>query len=185
MSNIDTDSEIRKEVIKDIDESSNQAWREEGGIIHIPVSTGAFSLPDWDKYCDLNHLRLDEDVKTYIKKFFNSDSENKYDYVVILKSSDSKEINDVNDKATQLNLIHLSVRDLLFIRMKLSDKEIKAMELWWIAILNNPDDDKVLIIDAIGACLIRLIKSTDLKNLTNKRDGFAFGMKSGFEVMMQ
>ncbi len=171
--------EVEEMVVETGSKLNSQTWKEEGGLIHIPISSSDFSVLDWDKFCELNQINLNEEVKTYIKKFFNSGGKNDYDHLVVLRSPDSKEIQDIADQATKLDLIDLSVSDLLFMRMKLSDKDIKMMGLWWLATLNNPADDKVLIIDAIGGCQMRLIKLTDLENLTNKRDGFVFGTRSG------
>lgn len=182
MGNSEVEKVVEEKVMETGSKLNSQAWKEEGGLIHIPISSGNFSVLDWDNFCELNQVKLDEEVKTYIKKFFNSGGKNDYDHVVILRSPDSKEIRDVADKATELNLVDLSVSDLLFMRMKLADKDIQAMGLWWLATLDNPMDDKVLIIDAIGGCLVRLIKLTDLQNLTNKHDGFAFGIRSGVAV---
>lgn len=120
-------------------------WREENGVIYLTVTSDGTTGEAWITRLECKGVRLSEYTKRILRsKDFKPTSGVTYEVAVLkgsLFSDDDRTVQNIRDKANEMNLTTPNAEVACLIREQFSDKEIEAMGLWYIVAMHEPIKD--------------------------------------------
>ncbi|MFH1956553.1 MAG: hypothetical protein ABIJ28_02825 [Patescibacteria group bacterium] len=123
----------------------NNEWREESGVIYFSVTSDGTSGQDWIKRLESNGFQVSDWAKSILHSLDFKPTSGVTTEIAILKGSlfsdSNRTTRNIYAEADRRNLTKPNAEVGCLIREKFSDKEIKAMGLWWIVVMHEPIKD--------------------------------------------
>jgi len=120
-------------------------WREENGVIYFSVTSDGTSGQDWIKRLESNGFQVSDWAKSILHSLDFKPTSGVTTEIAILKGSlfsdSNRTTRNIYAEADRRNLTKPNAEVGCLIREKFSDKEIKAMGLWWIVVMHEPIKD--------------------------------------------
>ncbi|MBU1160160.1 hypothetical protein KKD04_03220 [Patescibacteria group bacterium] len=123
----------------------NNDWREESGVIYFSVTSDGTSGQDWIKRFESNGFQVSDWAKSILHSLDFKPTLGVTTEIAIIKgglfSDSERTTRKICLEAERRNLSKPNAEVACLIREKFSDKEIKAMGLWWIVTMHEPIKD--------------------------------------------
>lgn len=125
--------------------SSSRRWHEENGVIYFEVTSDGTTGPQWIERLEKKGFRLSKWAKDVLLSSDFKPTTGVTYKVAVLKGTLFTDKNRITRKIRaeaerrKLEKPHAEVTCL--IRELFSDKELKAMDLWWIVVFHEPIND--------------------------------------------
>jgi len=142
-------------------------WREENGIIYFSVTSDGATGEEWITRLESKYFGVSDYAKSILRsKDFKSTRGITTEIAVIpglLFEDNDRTTKNIRAYAKKRQLLDPNAEVACLIREKFSDKEIKVMGLWWIAVMHKPikDSGGVLKLLGVGRSVIGYWLSTD------------------------
>jgi len=122
-----------------------RSWREEDGVIYFSVTSDGTTGEDWIKRLEGNGFRIGDYAKQVLRSPDFKPTNGVTTEVAVLKGmlfEDNDRITKkIRAKADKRKLSKPNAELAFLIREKFTDKEIKAMGLWYIIAMHEPIKD--------------------------------------------
>lgn len=116
-------------------------WCEQDGIIYFSVTSDGTTGEEWIRRLEKNGFRISDYAKNVLRSKDFKPSSGVTTQIVVLKSmlwnGNDRITKNIRAKALELGLATPNAEVACLIRDNFSDKEIKAMGLWWIVVMHE------------------------------------------------
>jgi hypothetical protein len=124
---------------------STRSWREENGVIYFSVESDGTTGEEWIKRLESKGLRIGDYTKSMLcSKGFRPTKGVTYEIAVlkgILFGDNDRITLNIRVEADNRKFTKPNAEVACLIREMFSDKDLEAMELWWIVAMHEPIKD--------------------------------------------